>query len=287
MMRASIAISKQICSNENELKNCLRSLFSGSNNERPFFERDGASEGGSFSRGERIRGISGSSDGRNRGPRQNWKDNDEPPFKNRNNRSFDNHRDMRKSSRWGNNSPKSIASEENWNSENPTSPPKKSTPRNKSDIPDSNKSTNSAPTGDAQANDSHAANDFEGDQPSKVSNDDDTTANISKNTKQSPSRKSSATSTKARSSESNQTGNNNNQSTVDSNTTPLYDEPADVASSYSAKEKSQNAAASEKVSTPFSNENETIPCNNNNNQSSNTQLTNDEHVAEIETNNNN
>lgn len=198
-------------------------LFSGLNNERPFFDRDGASDGGSFNRGERIRGISGSSDGRNRGPRQNWKDNDDLPYKNRNSRGFDNHRDMRKSSRWGNNSPKSIASEENWNSENP--PSKKSTPRNKTDANDSNKSNNSAPAGDVQTNDSHETSE----QPSNDINQDDT--NVSTN-KPSPSRKTSATSTNVRSTDTNQ-----------GNTTPLYDEPAE-------------APATEKI------ENETFPSNN-------------------------
>lgn len=234
-------------------------IFSGGlNNERPFFERDGASEGGSFNRGEsRIRGLSGSSDGGrgSRGPRQNWKDNDESPFKNRNNRRIDNHRDMRKSSRWGNNSPKSIASEENWNADTPNSPSKKSLPRTKSDTNDSNKSNNSIPVDDVQTNDSHEheTNDVSPANESKPDSDICVATN-----KPSPSRKTSATSTNVKSAESNQ-----------GNTTPLYDEPAEAP-----------ASASEK------NENDTFPINNNQSSSnSNEKANEDANVAQIETNN--
>lgn len=230
--------------------------FAGLNNERPFFDRDGASEGGNFNRGERIRGISGSSDGRGSrgGPRQNWKDNDDTPYKNRNNRSFDNHRDMRKSSRWGNNSPKSIASEENWNVDNPNpnSPAKKSAPRKKSDNNNANKSNDSAaPTGDAaQPNDSRETTDLANEQrPTNESTNQDGDTNATKTKSNSPSRKSSTTSTNARSTDTNQ-----------GNTTPLYDEPAEAA------------PASEK------NENETFSSNNNQSSAN----TNDGNVAEIE-----
>lgn len=230
----------------------------GLNSERPFFERDGATEGGNFNRGERIRGISGSSDGRNRGgPRQNWKDNDDAPYKNNRNNRFDNHRDMRKSSRWGNNSPKS---EENWSADNnyPNASSKKSAQRKKSS--DNNNATRSSdsvpPAGDAPTNESHETNDDVGnnERPSPVYNESNQVDNTNASKpKSSPSRKTSTTSTNARS------GTETNQG----NTTPLYDEPAE-------------APASDK-----NNEKESFPSNNNQSSSANA---NDGNVAEIETN---
>lgn len=161
-----------------------------------------------------MRGMPSGSDGR-RGPRQNWKDND------RNNRNFDNQRD-RKSSRWAN-SPKSIASEENWNPDNVQLPTKRSAKRSKADdvndMNDSNEvSTSGLPQTEPICNDSPNANfdkdDIESSNRNKINSFSMKFGNNNTN-------KSSDATVDSSNNDNNQTSKN------DVNTTPLYDEPND------------------------------------------------------------
>lgn len=200
------------------------------NNDRSFFDRDCGD--GNFNRNERMRGNSGNGEGRSRGPRQNWKDNDDGTHKNRNNRgNFDTSRDNRKSSRWGNHSPKSVASEENWESERATSTsPRKTTATTTGSKMNSanEKSSQEAPETDVPQTDSQLSDlpRISIKSPSKLVESFDM-------------RNDETSSNQNMSAGSGQTDANRTNNETDVNTTPLYDEPVEDRS-HAAKEVHDN-----------------------------------------------
>lgn len=243
-----------------------------------------------------MRGNGPTLDGRNRGPvRANWKDNENNQQKTRVNRGFDGQKDNRKLSRWGNNSPKSIVSEESWDADATNSPKKQnktqagenSNDKEPKDTVKTNQPQNETIADNSSKNDvSEIQNKEKSPMPQEQHQqlDKSNSQNLeSSNTNSNQNKMPSETSI----SETKGATNSTNNQQRDNNTTPLYDEPAEERS-YPGKDKMQNQQSSAVTKDlPILTESSGNNNNNNNNNSTSTasvvESTAESNVPETET----